>query len=296
MQAMAQLLGWKLSLHGVPTEGQVVVTSGGGDVNRYQSGTRVTLERISGHRDGDQTACPGNALYAQLRELRRHATALAGPVVQRPRITLTAASRAVEYGASLELEGILRAENGLAVGGAQVSIQKQGKTSWVTIARATTGDDGAWRAAVPWRREGGVRARARVSGSALVVSQVSSVAVVPILKARAATHRVRAGSALLVTGRVRPAGPVTMRVERQTRSGRWVRVSDVKLSPRRPDFATRIRLRRAALYRLTPRAGTARRPVVVPAIYVRAVRRLSRGGMSAESAPAAPPTGGAAPT
>ena len=58
MDALARLIGWKLSLHGVPTEGQVVVTSRGGSANRYPSGTPVTLERICGHRDGDSTVVP----------------------------------------------------------------------------------------------------------------------------------------------------------------------------------------------------------------------------------------------
>jgi hypothetical protein len=77
-------------------------------------------------------------------------------------------------------------------------------------------------------------------------------------------------------------GPVTVRVERQTRRGRWVRAADVTVRPRRSEFAMRVPLRRAGLYRLTPRTGTAKRPVTVPAIYVRAARRLSRGGMLSE--------------
>ena len=59
LDALARLIGWKLSLHGVPTEGTVIVTSRGGASNRYPSGTPVTLERIPGHRDGDSTSCPG---------------------------------------------------------------------------------------------------------------------------------------------------------------------------------------------------------------------------------------------
>ena len=70
MSATAQLLGWKLSLHGVPTEGVVVLRSGGGSLNRYPSGTPVSVNRICGHRDGDETSCPGDALYGQLAELR----------------------------------------------------------------------------------------------------------------------------------------------------------------------------------------------------------------------------------
>ena len=30
----------------------------------------MTFERISGHRDGGKSACPGDALYAQLPQLR----------------------------------------------------------------------------------------------------------------------------------------------------------------------------------------------------------------------------------
>ncbi len=70
LDALARLIAWKLPLHGAPVTGQIVVTSGGGDLNRYKSGTPVTLERISGHRDGDATECPGTALYAQLPALR----------------------------------------------------------------------------------------------------------------------------------------------------------------------------------------------------------------------------------
>ena len=58
MAAIAQLLGWKLSLHGVPCEGGLTIVSGGGSLNRYPSGTPVAIQRISGHRDGDSTDVP----------------------------------------------------------------------------------------------------------------------------------------------------------------------------------------------------------------------------------------------
>ena len=44
--------------------------SAGGSTNRYPAGSRPSFERISGHRDGNGTACPGNGLYAQLPQLR----------------------------------------------------------------------------------------------------------------------------------------------------------------------------------------------------------------------------------
>jgi hypothetical protein len=71
LDAMAKLIRWKLPHHGQPTEGTVALTSAGGSGNRYPAGTRVNFNRISGHRDGNSTECPGNALYAQLPDLRR---------------------------------------------------------------------------------------------------------------------------------------------------------------------------------------------------------------------------------
>ena len=80
MEALAKLLGWKLSLHGVPTQGTVTLISGGGETNRYPNGTPVLFERISGHRDSNETTCPGDALYAQLPDLRARAARYAVPV------------------------------------------------------------------------------------------------------------------------------------------------------------------------------------------------------------------------
>src|SRR5206468_2684693 len=70
LDAQAKLIAWKLAIHGAPTDGEIVVTSRGGELNRYPNGAAVTLNRISGHRDGDSTECPGDALYAQLPDLR----------------------------------------------------------------------------------------------------------------------------------------------------------------------------------------------------------------------------------
>jgi hypothetical protein len=89
VHATAQLLAWKLSLHGAPVTGRVTVTSAGGPANRYPAGRAATVERISGHPDFDTTACPGDALFAQLPEIRRQAAQLA-PTVAAPTPTPSA--------------------------------------------------------------------------------------------------------------------------------------------------------------------------------------------------------------
>ena len=66
--ALEALLGWKLSLHGIPAHGSVTVrvNLAGAFYSRYPANARVSLPRVAGHRDGDSTDCPGNVLYGEL--------------------------------------------------------------------------------------------------------------------------------------------------------------------------------------------------------------------------------------
>jgi hypothetical protein len=61
--AFKRLFAWKLSLGGIPAIGTVYAN------NKY-------FQRISGHRDGFLTACPGRYLYAKMAEIRAGAAAL----------------------------------------------------------------------------------------------------------------------------------------------------------------------------------------------------------------------------
>ncbi|MBM2622910.1 N-acetylmuramoyl-L-alanine amidase [Actinoplanes sp. LDG1-06] len=65
---IAAVAAYKLGAYGNAPNGRVVLTSGGG--NRFPKGQRAALWRIAGHRDAGLTACPGNALYAQLPSIR----------------------------------------------------------------------------------------------------------------------------------------------------------------------------------------------------------------------------------
>jgi hypothetical protein len=91
---------YKLGAFGNPPNGRVVYTSAGG--NRYPAGARAVLHRISGHRDAGRTACPGDALYAQLPAIR----AIAGaPPVGLRFLRMTGAA---EYGQLLFTRGLIR--------------------------------------------------------------------------------------------------------------------------------------------------------------------------------------------
>jgi 5-hydroxyisourate hydrolase-like protein (transthyretin family) len=272
--AVARLIAWKLSLHGTPVTGTVQLVSGGGSQNRYKYGARVTFDRVSGHRDGCTTTCPGNALYAQLPALRSRAAALAasfGPA-QDPRLTITAADRTVAYGEDAVFSGRLLGPDGeTPAAGVRISLQKRGTKGWTTLARATTDSDGRWDVRVPWRRSGTVRAAAITTGQPR--SAAMGVAVLAALRVTAPRRngRVLTGRSVAVRGTVRPAGGVTVRLERQAADGRWHKVADVRARSRGGRFQASVPLRHSGLHRLTARTGSGAGATAAPAVYVRAV-------------------------
>ncbi|MFJ5729657.1 peptidoglycan recognition protein family protein [Streptomyces paradoxus] len=68
-ESVAKVAAWKLGLYGIDPAGTVVLTAGA-DNGKYKQGQKVTLHRISGHRDGYPTACPGQNLYNALPKIR----------------------------------------------------------------------------------------------------------------------------------------------------------------------------------------------------------------------------------
>ena len=71
LDSIVSYLAWKLSAHSLPAQGKTTLTSAGGAASRFDAGARVRMKRIIGHRDVGFTACPGEALYAQLAQIRR---------------------------------------------------------------------------------------------------------------------------------------------------------------------------------------------------------------------------------
>ena len=68
--ATRDLLAWKLASHKVNANTKITVTAAAFDGSNYPAGTQVSVWTISGHRDLDQTSCPGDFAYNLLGQLR----------------------------------------------------------------------------------------------------------------------------------------------------------------------------------------------------------------------------------
>ncbi len=174
LDALQRLLAWKLSLHGVPTSGRVTVEVNPADAfyTPFKPGAHVSLPRVAGHRDGDSTGCPGDALYGHLPAVRSQVQAMAKAPL---RLSLWTSASKVRRGTTVVVYGSLRRLSGSPVAGVTIELQQisagGGET---TIQRLTTNAAGGWTATLTPQRTVRVRAlrRARpaaVSDSALLV-------------------------------------------------------------------------------------------------------------------------------
>jgi N-acetylmuramoyl-L-alanine amidase-like protein len=275
LTAFASLIRWKLPLQGAPTQGTVSLSSGGGSSNRYTAGTPVTLNRISGHRDGDATECPGDALYAQLPALRD----LVGnvqpnqPAQARTRLDVSLTPGAVVYRRKATLSGALRQVSGEAVAGASLDVQAYGDSGWHTAWHATTNDRGAFRVNVAASLSHQIRVR--YAGDDLRLGSTSSsllLKIVPQLKLQRSASRRPVGQTVTLSGTVQPnKTKLTLVVER--RAGKKRDRGTLELGARKGRFVRTYRFRAAGLFRfyVTFAGDKANAATKSTAVYVRAL-------------------------
>jgi N-acetylmuramoyl-L-alanine amidase len=256
MDALARLIGWKLSLHGIPTEGSITVTSPGGPSNRFPSGTSVTFERISGHRDGNSTSCPGDVLYGQLEALRAAAGRFSGPVAG---LTVFA-SRRVRGVRPIDVSGSLQFPDGSSPAGALLDVEYQtAGSAWTRVATASCGVDGSWHATVSLPASGSVRAVFPGDGARpRQESPPRRVTVLALVGLAVDRVRFRRGRVVTVTGTATPAERVRLTLERRV-GRRWVRERRRRLRVTNGAFSVRLRPRERGKYRVTAQVGSIRR-------------------------------------
>jgi hypothetical protein len=256
-KALARVIGWKLSLHGVPVQGEVTVISAGGESNRYAAGTEITLQRVCGHRDGDATSCPGSALYARLPDLRTQAALYAVPTNG---LSVRASTDSARYQRPVAFSGGLHFADGSDATGAVVSLEFQAAGSaWTPLASAPAAAGGAWAITVEPPTTG--LFRASFAGDATrpaLASRPVRVDVVPRLTVALEHRRIHHGGRVHITGRVVPQQKVRLVIER--RVGRhWKTTTSRFVHVRRGRFSIRKRLTAAGSYRVTMIAGRTKR-------------------------------------
>jgi hypothetical protein len=248
MSSMAQLIRWKLPLTGAPTSGLVQLTSAGGSDNRYPSGTSVTLDRVSGHRDVDATDCPGGDLYSQLPTLR----ALVGnvtPVKQRTRIAAAFQPPLVVFPQATRIAGTLALINAKPLGGGSLQVQLFGKGAWHTIATGLSGADGRFSLALAPHVAHQFRVIYAGDGTHLPSTSTRlNLSVQPRIAIRRSAKRARVGQTPVISGVIQPAKAQVRLVINRAASGRAVRVASFELRARHGRFRKAYRLTAPGLY------------------------------------------------
>ncbi len=240
--ALEHLLAWKLSLHGVPTLGRVTVEVAPYDAfyTRFAPGAHVSLPRVAGHRDGDETSCPGNAFYARLPSMRPRVAQLAGSPA---RATIAVPAAPVAAGTTVTVTGRLTdLATGSPLAGAPIELQQIAPPhSEQTIATLTTDANGSWSYTLTPATSTLVRALHQPAPAA--VSDVAVIEVAPTV-----TLTLESPAPLIVSGTVSPAvHPVTV-VLFKVEHGRRRLIASKRLPAAGGQFHARLKPKGAGRY------------------------------------------------
>jgi hypothetical protein len=257
VESLSRLIAWKLSLHGVPCTGKVRVTSAGGETNRYGAGTRVTFNRISGHRDGNATGCPGDLLYQQLPSIRARAAQLADDITA---LTVGASRTELAYpDTAMEVTGVLRFADETDPYNAPIVLQYQTAPGqpWQTIQSLAADTEGAFATTLTPTASGRFRAVHPADGiHEELHSAPIAFKVAPALTVAADPNRVVTGDPVTISVTAEPITTAKGRIVVQRRVGsRYRLVTRQRLTLVDGSAATTFTPTRAGRYRITFQAG-----------------------------------------
>jgi hypothetical protein len=255
IRSLERLLAWKLSVHGVPAIGRARVTSLGGPSTSYRAGTRVKVNRISGHRDVNLTACPGAALYRRLPAIRRAVARRQGELSA---LTIAPVATQAPYGAGVAVSGLLTLPGDTDPAGAAIEVRQLTGGEERILATTVAGADGGWSAQLPAvTSRGSLRAVfAGDAGRPGVASNTAYVDVVPQIDLAVSPTSLAAEGTVVATGSVRP-GKRRVRVTAylQRADGTERRAVRRRVPARDGTYSASLPLRRAGSYRLVTTAS-----------------------------------------
>jgi hypothetical protein len=236
--------------------GEVTVVSQGGAANRYASGRKITFERISGHRDGDATSCPGDALYAQLDDLRERVADLAEAISA---LSIRVEENRLQYPeTAVALTGLLRFDDGGVPTGQPIQLQfRSGGGDWTAVQDVSAAPDGSFAAALTAPASG--RLRAVYGGDGVhppLESAPVRIRLQPEITIDVFPRRIKLGRRTAVSGTVTPAefADVAVLVQRRV-GGIFYKTSRHRVAVVDGAFKTRLSLPRKGFYRVTVSAG-----------------------------------------
>jgi len=104
LSSVEQLFAWRLSGYYLDPLGTSTMIADSFSGSKYAAGSTVRLKTLSGHRDADQTTCPGSAAYARLPSIRAGVVSAMGagfvaPAVNAPSAQMANGSYTVNAGA-----------------------------------------------------------------------------------------------------------------------------------------------------------------------------------------------------
>ena len=138
IDATAQLMAWKLALSYANPVGTATLTAAPFSQVRYRAGTKVSFNVISGHRDADQTSCPGNAAYALLPQLRQEVLTDMGAGLVDPAVTVPTPRTVAANGSVHVVAGMI------AAGSWQILVQDSGGNEVATLTGSGSAIDTTW--------------------------------------------------------------------------------------------------------------------------------------------------------
>ncbi len=259
ISALARLIGWKLTFHGIRTGGTTKLTSAGGESARYPYGHTRRFQKVLGHRDTGRTACPGEQLYYQLSELRERVGE------RRPtgtEVLMTALlPELVSYSPDgVTFPGVLTDTQDAAVPGVAVELQRLRRTGWKPLAEGFTDSEGEFHATAHFKRNTILRWEFPGDGTYRPFrGDGVVVAVAPLIELAASSASVETGERIVLSGTITPAKSKGLRLMVEyDDDGRWRRVGRRKVSARRGAFTKRPSFGEPGEYRLSVRfAGDA---------------------------------------